>query len=172
MTEIDKQLLSDLNCGMITTEEFLMTFSIDVKSNPEFVRKEILTAIERHDPNEIQCILGLIWASDDIFPFVDLLNELLINPNHRSHQQIAKNLQDYAPSPSTVPFVRKALESKFDYLEYTCSESNVIAKWFSWLLYSIGTKEAIELMKEYSDSNDEGIRDEMRYRLRKVDVNN
>jgi hypothetical protein len=68
--------------------------------------------------------------------------------------------------------VRKVLENNFDYLQYTCSESSTIAKWFSWLLYSIGTKEAIELMREYSNSEDEGIANEMRYRLKKMNVQN
>jgi hypothetical protein len=108
--------------------------------------------------------------SGDISKYVDILNELLINPNHRSHQEIAKTLQDYAPSPSTVPFVRKVLESNFDYLEYTCSDSDAIAKWFSWILCSIGTTEAIDLKKQYSKSSDEGIRNEMLYRLKKNHV--
>lgn len=47
---------------------------------------------------------------------VAVLNELLITPGHQRHQEIAKLLQDLK-SPSTVPFVRKALESNFDYLE-------------------------------------------------------
>lgn len=78
-------------------------------------------------------------------------------------------MQDHAPSQTTVPFVRKVLESNFDHLEYSCSETGVIAKWFSWLLFAIGTDEAIELMKEYSSSPDEGIRNEMLNRLKKVD---
>jgi len=44
----------------------------------------------------------------------------------------------------------------------------VIAKWFSWALFSIGTKEATEVIKEFSNSKDEGIRNEMIYRLNKI----
>jgi HEAT repeat protein len=99
---------------------------------------------------------------------VALLNELLITPGHTQHQLIAKILQD-VKSPSTVPFVRKALESNFDYLEYTCSDSEAIAKWFSWLLLSIGTEDAVNLIKEYTQSTDEGIRKEMIYRLSKME---
>ena len=168
MTDQDKQLLAQLDYGSITNNTFLKTFSVDIKNDTHFVRTEVKNAIATSDPDEIQKTLALIWLSDDISKYVDILNELLINPNHRSHQQIAKTLQDEAPSATTVAFVRKALESKFDYLEYTCSDSDAIAKWFSWLLYSIGTTEAIDLMKEYSNSSDEGIRNEMLYRLKKV----
>ena len=99
---------------------------------------------------------------------ITLLNELLVSPGHEEHQQVAKLLQNIK-SPSTIPFVRKALESNFDYLEYTCSDSNAIAKWFSWLLFSIGTEDAINLIKEYTKSTDKGIRKEMIYRLSKVE---
>jgi hypothetical protein len=168
MTEVDKQLLIDLDYGRVTFDNFLKQFSVDLKSDNEFIKTEMQAAIESAETDRIQMTIPLIWFSADISNFVDLLNQLLINPNHRSHQQIAKNLQDIAPSPTTVPFVRKALERNFDYLEYTCSDSDAIAKWFSWLLYSIGTEEAIDLMKEYSNSTDEGIANEMRYRLTKV----
>lgn len=98
---------------------------------------------------------------------VNILNTLLIESGHHQHQLIAKILQD-AKNPSSIPFVRKALQSNFDYLEYTCSEPEVIAKWFSWLLFSIGTNEAISLMEEYTKCQNEGICSEMKYRLTKV----
>jgi hypothetical protein len=168
MTEEDRLLLIDLDYGRVTFDNFLKRFSIDLKSNNNFIRTEIEAAIQSADIDRIQMTIPLIWFSAEIPNFVDLLNRLLINPNHRSHQVIAKNLQDFAPSPTTVPFVRKVLETNFEYLEYTRSDSDAITKWFSWLLCSIGTDEAIDLMKEYSNSTDEGIANEMRYRLDKV----
>jgi hypothetical protein len=168
MIEEDKQLLIELDYGRVSYESFLKQFSVDLKSDNEFIRKEIQSAIESTNEDRIQMTIPLIWLSADISNFVDLLNLLLINPNHRRHQEIAKNLQDSASSPTTVPFIREALETNFNYLEYTCSDSGAIAKWFSWLLYSIGTDEAISLMKEYSNSPDEGIANEMRYRLNQI----
>jgi hypothetical protein len=168
MTEADKQLLIDLEYGEVTFDDFLNKFSVDLKSDNDFIRTEMEEAIQSDDAERIQITIPLILFSADISNFIDLLNGLLINPNHRSHQEIAKTLQDFAPSPTTVPFVRKALETNFDYLEYTCSDSDTIAKWFSWLLYSIGSDEAVNLMQEYSNSTDEGIASEMRYRLSKV----
>jgi hypothetical protein len=167
MTDKDKQLLAELDYGIITSDVFMKNFSVDIQGNPDFVKKEVVAAIKSANAEEIQMSLSLIWLSGDIPQYVDLLNELLVNPNHQSHQRIAKALQDIAPSPTTLPFIRKALESKFDYLEYTCSENSAIAKWFSWLLCSIRTKEAIEMMKEFSNSSDEGIANEMRYRLKR-----
>jgi hypothetical protein len=111
--------------------------------------------------------VSLIRLSGPDKQFINILNELLINPNHRSHQFITKTIQEIK-SPSSIPFIRHALKSNFDYLNYTGSDSAAIAKWFSWALYSIGTMDAIELMKEYSNSSDDGIKKEMTYRLSKV----
>lgn len=134
----------------------------------DFIKNKIRLGIDTANSDEIENAMSLLCKVEDVTLFINELNELLITPNHHNHQFIAKLLQDWAPSPSTIPYVRKALESNFDYLEYTCSESNTIAKWFSWLLYSIGTSEAIDLMKEYSSSDDEGISEEMSYRLSKL----
>jgi hypothetical protein len=167
MTDNDWKLLKELNAGIITSKQVLNKFSVRITDNPDFIRDEVRNAIMTSYPDKIDLAITLIWLSDNVPAFVDVLNELLINPDHRRHQEIAKKLQDYAPSPTTVPFVRKILESNFDYLEYTCSESGSIAKWFSYLLSYIGTQEAVELMKEYCNSEDEGIREEMLYRLNK-----
>ena len=153
MTEVDRQLLVDLEHGRVTFDELYKQFSIDLQTDYEYVHREMKAAIDSGDLDRIQMTTPLIWISGDFPNFIDLLNELLVDPNHRRHQQIAKTLQDHVPSPMTVPFVRKALETNFDYLDYTCSDANVIAKWFSWLLYAIGTDEAIDLMKEYSRLN-------------------
>jgi hypothetical protein len=170
MKDDDLELLSELLDGAITEDLFLEHFSIDIRSNPDFVTTEINDALSAGDQSALYAALSLIPLTNDALRFVNVLNELLINQTHRSHQLVAKTLQDMAPSPSTVPYVRRALESNFDYLAYTCSENAAIAKWFSWLLYAIGTEDANKLMREFSNSSDEGIAKEMQYRLRKMGV--
>ncbi len=167
MTDTDKQLLAELDYSIISVDTFLKRFSVDITKDKEFVKKEIRAAIEDANPDEIQMTLSLIWLSGNASEYIDILNELLIDPNHISHQRVARELQELA-SPTTISFVRKALESNFDYLEYTYSDSDALAKWFSWILISIGTTEAIDLMKEYCNSANEGIRNEMLYRLAKI----
>ena len=167
MTDIDRKLLLDINCGRLTIEQFYNQFQVDIRGSKDYVLKEIRNAIDKGDIDELDLVISLIWLSGIDNQFTDILNELLINKNHRSHQFITKSIQEIK-SPSSIPYIRKILQSNFEYLTYTCSDSDAIAKWFSWALYSIGTKEAIELMKEYSNSDDEGIKNEMAYRLTKV----
>jgi len=167
MTETDKQLLIELEYGVISQAIFLKRFSVDIKNDAVFVQKEMEAAIKTGDSDEIQMTISLIWLAGDHYRFLDLLNELLINPNHQGHQTIGRALQEIA-NPATIPFVQKALDTNFDYLEYTCSETSAIAKWFSWLLYAIGTKEAVDVIKKYSLSANTGIKEEMLYRLKKI----
>jgi HEAT repeat protein len=167
MTSYEAELLHNLSFGKIKLQEFYEKFPVDIRNTTAYVNNEILNAVESSDPEKLDEAIYLLMVTNNESAYIDTLNNLLLNPNHRSHQMITKTIQDIG-SDSSIPFIRKVLESNFDYLEYTCSESGAIAKWFSWALYSIGTKEAIDLMKEFADSPDEGISDEMKYRLNKL----
>ena len=131
------------------------------------LESKIKKAVKEKNVKELDSAILELWSSKKYFEYVDILNELLLVPFHYHHQEITRALQDIR-SPSSIPFIRKILETNFDYLEYSGSDSDSIAKWFSWALFSIGTNEAIELMKEYANSTDKGIRDEMNYRLNKL----
>jgi hypothetical protein len=167
MTDFEKELLIKYDEGGITREVLLGQFPVNLRKDGGYIVAEMQAAIQSADPEEINRALLLIWLSGNVAAFTDLLNELLLNPNHNQHQVIAKNLQSIK-SPSTIPFVERVLATHFDYLAYTCSESGAIAKWFSWLLYEIGTPEAIAVLKRYATDPDEGIQKEMLYRLERV----
>jgi HEAT repeat protein len=167
MTDQEKILLFEVNSGQLTTDEFYRKFPADIRKAKDYVVREIQDSIKQGDTEELDIAISLIWLSGTDELFIDILNQLLINPNHRSHQFVTRTIQELQ-SPTSVPFIKQVLESNFSYLTYTCSDSDAIAKWFSWALYEIGTKDAIKLMKEYSKSPDEGIRKEMIYRLKKV----
>lgn len=99
----------------------------------------------------------------------DILNNLLLMPGHQLHQEITREIQRMR-SPSSIPHIRQVLERRLDFLQYTNSEQSTIAKWFSHALASIGTPEAIQLIKEFAQCDDIGIAEEMNYRLRQLDV--
>lgn len=168
MTDKQKQGLSAYFSGRIDIATLLDILMVDPRQEEAFVLTEVHRAIQTNDPHEINLSIDLMWLSNNAIAYKDLLNELLVNPNHTQHQYIAKALQDQVKCPSSIPFIEKALATHFDYLEYTCSDSEVIAKWFSWILYEIGTPEAIAVMQRYSDDPDEGIASEMKYRLAKI----
>lgn len=167
MTALEKRLLAQWQNGNITTEAFKAQFPIDVNRNAPYLIDAINEAMKSAKNKTLNSLINLIYLCDDKTPFVDVLNELMLNPNHKSHQFVVKTLQ-HLKQPSSVKFIERALETDFKYLDYTASEPEVIAKWFSWALFSIGTEEAVNALKKYAQSNNAGIKKEMMYRLSKL----
>lgn len=128
---------------------------------------KVRKAIEKENLKELDIAVSELLESENISNHIDLLNELLLINFHRQHQYIARAIQDLR-TPSSVPYIKKVLDSEFKEIPYTGSDSYGMAKWFSWALYSIGTREAIEVLKEHANSKDNGIKYEMRYRLKKL----
>ena len=116
---------------------------------PEKIIKTIRTTQFQNDSRALDCAIRLVWGHTDLSSFTDILNELLIDPNHHLHQETARALQELK-SPSSIPYIERVLKTHFDYLSYTCSESAAIAKWFSHLLADIGTTEAISMIELYA----------------------
>jgi hypothetical protein len=170
MTKFENQLLKQWENAELTTESFIAQFPIDLKNNSAFIIAEINKAIKSTKKDELNRAINLIYFCENNEALIDVLNQLLINPNHKKHQFITKTIQSLK-NPSSISFIKKVLNTGFNYLNYTGSDAEVIAKWFSWALLSIDTKEAIDVMKEFAKSDNEGIKKEMIYRLNKIEKN-
>lgn len=162
-----KQLLRDFALGNINPEQFRGGLPAGIQLTKEYVSAEINAAIDQPEREELNHAIRLLWVFTEHEEVLDVLHRLLLTPHHYHHQYITKSLQNIG-SPSSLPFIRTVLESDFGYLKYTASEPEVIAKWFSWALRSIGTPEAIQTIRDFAQSTNKGIRREMRYRLRKM----
>lgn len=171
MIQNDKDLVIHYLRSNISCEKLLADFSVDIRTDKQYVISELEKAMETNDPDYLDLAITLLNISGISLEFVDILNKLLIYPNHYRHQEIARDIQ-LLKSPTSVEYIDKVLETNFSFLEYTASDSDAIAKWFSWALYSIGTEEAIDVMKKYTNVMDEGIKNEMQYRLKKMNVGN
>lgn len=158
-----RELLRAWDAGSIRRHEAVARFPKVLLDDGAFIESEVEAAIEAGMPDALDEAVLLLGLGEPA-PYLALKNRLLVTPGHRFHQMLAKDLQDLA-DPSTVPFVRRALEMGFDHLAYTASDDGVIAKWYSWLLAAIGTPEALELIAEYADSGNAEVAAEMRYRL-------
>lgn len=138
---------------------------------PATVKRYILdgmaAAIAEHNGEAGDTLLAMACAIEHPEAKADVLNNLLCMPGHELHQEVARAIQDLG-NPASVAGIRCVLEGGFEFLEYTCSDDEVIAKWFSHALASIGTPEAIGLIKEFAASDNAGIASEMRYRLGKL----
>ncbi|WFW64381.1 hypothetical protein NFJ77_19995 [Escherichia coli] len=135
--------------------------------NSQSVRDVVQEAIAGQDYERINTVTEQLLLANNPRFHLDALNLLLVTSGHYHHQEVAMKLQQIG-DPSTIPYVRQVFAHGFDYLDYTCSDSGAIAKWFSHLLWKIGTPEALALIQEYTSHSDEGIRKEMLYRLKRI----
>jgi hypothetical protein len=102
MTDGEKKVLFEYCRGRLSREEFLRQFPNDFNSK-DYVVNAIENAISKGDIDELDCTISLIWLCGKEKDFVDILNELLINPNHRRHQEITKSIQDIGnPSSKAI----------------------------------------------------------------------
>ncbi len=135
--------------------------------NSQSVRDVVQEAITGQDYERINTVTEQLLSANNPRFYLDVLNVLLVTSGHYHHQEVAMKLQQIG-DPSTIPYVRQVFDQGFYYLDYTCSDSGAIAKWFSHLLWKIGTPEALALIQEYTSHSDEGIRKEMLYRLKRI----
>jgi hypothetical protein len=133
------------------------------------VMREMAEAIANGGWEATYAIFGRTLRIHDPDERAEVLNCLLVMSGHRLHQEVIRQIQ-LLRNPSSVPYIRKMLEDEFRMLEYTCSESAAIAKWFSHALADINTPESIALIREFAHSSDPGVADEMAYRLRRLNA--
>lgn len=123
--------------------------------------------VHQSDTDMLEFVADLAFKIENQEIKVSVLNHLLLLDGHYQHQMITKELQDLA-HPSSVASIAKVLEQGFKRFEYTASDDGVITKWFSHALADIGTEEAIALIRQHAQSDNEEIAQEMKYRLRRI----
>jgi hypothetical protein len=135
----------------------------------EKVRDFVLTEMPRAvgDWRTQAAIFDIACTISDSDVRAEALSKLLVMPGHGHHQEITREIQ-LARYAYSVPYIRQMLESRFIFLQYTCSEHGVIAKWFGHALADIGTTEALAMIEEFTRSDDPEIADEMKYRLERL----
>lgn len=165
MTEEEKEILANNVVYPLRFDELDSEIIFDRLQDFDYVSDFMELALNSDNENLTKIACAIYFNFKEKRKLEKYLNLLIINPNHWSHQRLVKHLQDELKYESSVHYIRKALEIGFDHLQYTGSEDGVIAKWFSHALHSIGTREAIDLLKEYSQSKNSQVKGEMQYRL-------
>ena len=94
----------------------------------------------------------------------------LTRTDHFEHEDIIRYLQDF-PDPRSVPVLREAIGLKppLKYLAY--DDYGAYYKKCLWALQSIGTPEAIDLIREYAESGLPELRYQATHRLSRIAAN-
>ena len=92
---------------------------------------------------------------------------MLVETWHCSHEHLIRYLQDH-PSSSSIEPLRKAIELKpqLEYLSY--DDYGAYYKKCLWALAVDPSPLAIEEIRKYTESDDEILQEQARYRLEKL----
>jgi Domain of unknown function (DUF4291) len=99
--------------------------------------------------------------------YIESERERLLATDHQDHEEIVGELQRF-PENASVPYLRKAilLKAQLKYLGY--DDYGSFYKKCLWALQDIGTKDAIALITECSQSVDGALREQAQYRLARI----
>jgi hypothetical protein len=103
--------------------------------------------------------------------YIHLLHQLIMEQWHYRHEDIIHDIQS-RKNPASIKFIKQAIQTKFTYLEAYETGTRQFINQCGHALASIGTDEAIELIIELSKSNDPILKDEMLYRISRIENRN
>lgn len=164
---MDQSLRALLDHISVTPSDQNQLAGIDPHLVKQYIISETEAAIPKRDWERWCALLQMSYFIEDEQIQAETLGNLLLMPGHDRHQEITRDMQDLG-HPASIPYIGKMLETQYAFLTYTCSEDQVITKWFSHALADIGTPEAIAMMCKFALSPNRGIARGMRYRLQRI----
>lgn len=153
---MNTMLLEGFFSQKIPMDEVKERFSLEGKSQYEFIHDLLIEARDNKDPDFLEDGITLIFIFKEMKYPVKELNELLLESWHYRHEDIASLLQD-AKSPTSIDALNKAVMTKFGYLDF--DDSYALAVKCIWALGEIGTPEAMDKLTKLSKSDNKIIRD-------------
>lgn len=95
---------------------------------------------------------------------------LLTEPWHSMYEDMVHMLQEYE-DPSSIPVLKQTMQMRFPYPESYGTGTRQLINQCGHALWSINTKEALDVIYELANSNDPILRDEMLYRISQIETN-
>lgn len=155
ITPEQNDAIVELALNHLSVAEFVERTGLDPISRPEIVESELRGALASHDADAVTGALHLGFRFGllpvDLAP---LLAELLLQPWHHEHENIAGALQDMRV-PATADALAQAALTKHDYLAY--DDSHAFARKCTWALADIGTPEARTHLEHLARADDPEI---------------
>jgi hypothetical protein len=155
----------------ITIHQFKEKISNIIGNRKKDIRNFIEEIIKHKNPDHLEYGLVILFAFEENNEMIDLINQLILEPWHRSYEELVHNLQRRKRTES-IPFLKKAIQNKYEYLEVTGTGTRQFINQCGHALRSIGTQEALDIIRQLSQSKDPIIKDEMLYRISKIEGRN
>jgi len=153
-----QNLLQDLALGKISHEDLVRYLPEVIRADNNYIGTALGQALESRDPLDVEFGLALLrgdLSRGESQLVLENLCKLLVEDWHFSHEDIASLLTDIQ-NPVSVECLFKAATSSFDYLDY--DETYQFARKCIKALSAVGTRDAIERIRQLSNSDNEIIK--------------
>ena len=165
----DLYVINDLAAKKITLDEFYKRFSVDLLSNPYFLKDKWKIAIQEKDEGTMKDVLYIecklyfykhnCWRPNDYY--IEDIHRLIKEYWHRQHEELLDILISIGDDKRNESVLIDILHTTFPYYEDQEEEETFMVPIWSkciWELASIGTPTAIKCVKELRNSPYEYIR--------------
>ena len=168
MSDKIKSIIKKYWNNEIDKEEFVRQVQFEIGIKKEDIKNLLEQIIENQNPDELEYGLVILYATEENNEMLDVIHKLILEPWHREYEELAHDIQR-RKRPESIPFLKQAIQSKYDYLESYGTGTRQFINQCGHALKSIGTEEAINTIRELSKSEDPIIKDEMLYRISKIE---
>ena len=155
-------LAVDLALGRIDDDEFARRFGIDLRIHPQHKAQLLADALASREPGDVEAALTLCHHFDGFrSEHVPLLCELMLEPWHTRHEDIALALEHLADARSVDALYRAAMSE----YHYAPDGGLALARKCTWALAGIGTVEARSMLERLACCGNQTIEGYARKRL-------
>jgi hypothetical protein len=157
MTSSERDTINKLMSNLITTDIFIKDFSVDISTNPIYVKELLEIALAEKNTDDVEYVL-YIGFTFNVFSeeYVEILSRLIEAKWHYQHENIAMILQKLK-SPISVESLYKAAITEYEYLDY--DDNYALAVKCIWALGNINNYDSRKKLEVLSHSKNEIIRD-------------
>ena len=167
MREEDRKLVEDLFFSKIRPDQLTANISLKFSSDEDLVQSLLGEALREKDCELVEESLGVGFTyfgfGADIVP---VLNDLLNETWHISHEDIASLLQEFR-DPSSVEVLFETTQKEFDYLAH--DDAFALGVKCMWALGDINNRQSKQKLKALSQSENQVIREGARFQLERID---
>lgn len=168
MTELEKELISDLNAKKISKEEFLRRFDSPIKNPADLILSLLEEAYRNKIPNDVEYALYLGFDFGFSLAHVDILCRLAEVDWHPAHENVVMALDDLKDKRAIEALYHSALK-KHKYLDY--DDSRALAVKAMWALGNLKDEAADEKLRLLTTDQDKVVRDAATHQLQRRQKN-
>ena len=155
----------------IDKNEFVQQIQFGIGHRKEDVKNLFAQIIQNKNADDVEYGLAILYAVEEENEMIDIIHQLMVEPWHRAYEELAHDLQS-RKRPESIPFLKQAIQSKYAYPASYGTGTRQLINQCGHALKSIGTIEALNVVRELTQSEDPIVRDEMLYRLSRIEGRN